>query len=342
MGTNITSTPQGPNSSAMWIDPDRGSIQGLLLSDRIRFYVDHVQMIDPFTDSNLGPASYDLTLGLECWYADHLKETGQAKRILAPGESLVLPPNSITFVTTKEKLNMPFYVAARFNLKLRLLHEGLLLGTGPQIDPGFIGRLSCPIHNVSSEKISITPGETFAVIEFHKTTPFAQQQSLNANMSIGDIRRRGESGELKGVAGYPCITFPRHSLDREPVKRYVPAGRLVTSSVEGIEKGQKALRGEVEAALNKFEDQMNRVNLLAYVAVVVVAVSLAAYFFAVVNWNKSVNDASIRAEERMKTLESERAKTELRIEDLEKQVEGLSSTSNLKAGPEPNSRKKPQ
>lgn len=342
MGTNLTkSAHEKSNSSHMWIDPDGSSVQGLLLSDRIRLYVDQVQLIDPFTDSNLGPATYDLTLGDECWYAEHIKETGQAKRILATGERLVLPPNSIIFVTTKEKLNIPFYLAARFNLKLRLLHEGLLLGTGPQIDPGFIGRLSCPLHNISSEKISIAPGETFAVVEFHKTSPFAQQESLTAKMSIADIRRRGESGELRGIAGYPCITFPTQSLDREPVKRYVPAGRLVTSSVEGIEKAQRELRSQVEAALKKFEDQINRVNLLAYVAVVAVAVSLGTYFFATVNWNKSVNDAAVRAEERVKTLESERGKTDLRLRDLEKRVERLSSAPNSNAAQAPRTRKKP-
>jgi deoxycytidine triphosphate deaminase len=342
VGTNITkATPQGANSSAMWIDPDRGNVQGLLLSDRLRFYVDHVQLIDPFTDANLGPASYDLTLGPECWYADHLKETGQAKRVLADGERLVLPPNSITFVSTKEKLNIPFYLAARFNLKLRLLHEGLLLGAGPQIDPGFSGRLSCPLHNISSEKISLTPGETFAVIEFHKTSPFAQEQGLPANASIAEIRRRGESGQLKGLGGYPCLTFPAHSLDREPVKRYVPAGRLVTSSVEGIEKKQQALRELVDRALLKFEDQINRVNLLAYLAVVTVAISLGAYFFAVVNWNKSVNDAAVRAEEHVNALESERGKTELRLEELEKTVEQLSSASSPEAVKKPTGHKRP-
>src|ERR1044072_3014588 len=165
--------PAGENA-AMWIDPDASNVQGLILSDRIMYYAKEVNLIDPFHAGNLGPASYDLVLGPECWYADHLKQSGEAKRILSDGEKLILHPNSITFVSTRETLNMPFYLTARFNLKLRLLHEGLLLGAGPQIDPGFVGRLSCPLHNISSDKISLTCGESFAVIEFHKTSPFAE------------------------------------------------------------------------------------------------------------------------------------------------------------------------
>lgn len=332
---NLTDPEKDRNSANMWSDPDLDNIQGVLLSDRIRFYVDKVRLIEPFTDANLGPASYDLTLGAECWYAEHLKDTGQAKRILAPGERLILRPNSITFVSTRETLNLPFYLVAKFNLKLRFLHEGLLLGTGPQIDPGFRGRLSCPLHNISSEKISLTLGEPFAVMEFHKTSPFAQEEQLAANATIAEIRRRGEAGELKGAGGYPCITFPTRSLDREPVKRYVPAGRLVSSSVERIETQQSELRETVDKELADFRTQIRTVNIMAIIAVATVALSLGAYFFAVVNWNKSVNDAAIRTEERVKLLETEKNNLEHRLKELEQKMDQIltSPKDDLKGRP---------
>lgn len=332
MAGDLTKSPTIVNPTNMWIDPDRGNSQGVLLSDRIRFYVDRIQLIDPFSDSNLGPASYDLTLGPECWYSGHLKDTGQAKRILARGEQLILLPNSITFVSTTERLNMPFYLTARFNLKLRFLHEGLLLGAGPQIDPGFIGRLSCPLHNISSEKICLNFGEPFAVMEFHKTSPFAQQEKLTAITTDAEIRRRGEASELKGLGGYPCITFPTRSLDREPVKRYVPAGRLVSSSIQRIEEEQLKMRKEVDQQLADFMTQMRTVNVLAYIAVVTVALTLSTYFFAVVNWNKSVNEAAVRAEERLKTLESEKSALETRVKDLEQKVDQIAPPSATNAG----------
>jgi deoxycytidine triphosphate deaminase len=311
----------------MWVDPDSSNTQGVLLSDRIGFYVDKVRLIEPFTDANLGPASYDLTLGAECWYAEHLKDTGQAKRILSPGERLILRPNSITFVSTREILNLPFYLVARFNLKLRFLHEGLLLGAGPQIDPGFRGRLSCPIHNISSEKISLSSGETFAVIEFHKTSPFAQQERLTTDTAIEEVRWRGEARELKGVGGYPCITFPTRSLDREPVKRYVPAGRLVTSSVEQIETQQNELKEQIDKELTDFRTQMRSVNFMTFIAVATVALSLGTYFFAAVNWNKSVNDSAVRAEERVKVLETENNDLEKRLIDLEQKMDQILAAS---------------
>jgi deoxycytidine triphosphate deaminase len=314
---------QAEHAQNMWHDPDPTNTSGVLLSDRIQFYVEQVNLMTPFEVARLGPASYDLSLGNECWYAGHLRETGEGKRTLAIGERIVLPPNSITFVSTREALNMPFYLAARFNLKLRLLHEGLLLGAGPQIDPGFSGRLSCPLHNISSEKISLTAGEPFAVIEFHKTSRFAELETFAKTMMLRNIRDRGEQRLLKGVKGYPCVTFPSNSLNREPIKRYVPPGRLVTSSVEGIATAQQALRESVEKTLDDFAKRMRSVNTLAYIGVVAVALSIAAYFFAVVNWNRGVNDAAIRTEENVKHIEAENSELRSRITQLEQQVTNL-------------------
>jgi deoxycytidine triphosphate deaminase len=315
----------------MWHDPDPTNTSGVLLSDRIQFYAEQVNMINPFEAIRLGPASYDLSLGAECWYAGHLRETGEAKRTLTVGERIILPPNSITFVSTLESLNMPFYLAARFNLKLRLLHEGLLLGAGPQIDPGFSGRLSCPLHNISSEKISLIAGEPFAVIEFHKTSRFAELETFAKTVTLADLRGRGEQRLLRGVNGYPCLTFPSHSLNREPIKRYVPPGRLVSSSVEGIAAAQQTLRESVEKTLADFDQRMRNVNTLAYIAVVVVALSIAAYFFAVVNWNRGVNDAAVRTEEHVKHLEAVNSEIRARITQLEQQVTNLDQTQKAAA-----------
>jgi deoxycytidine triphosphate deaminase len=107
-----------------------------------------------------------LTRGPECWYSDHVRETGQAKRILKAGESVVIPPKLIGFATTAEILRLPFYLVSRFNLKLRLLYEGRLVGAGPQVDPGYV---VCLVNCTTSQaRVRLTCSEVFAVIEFQK------------------------------------------------------------------------------------------------------------------------------------------------------------------------------
>ena len=265
------------SNSSLWIDPDSGAQHGVLLSDRIAFYAHRLDLIDVFEHNRLGPASYDLTLGSECWYVDHSDNTGEAKRHLAPGETLVLEPNSIVYVTSHETLNLPFYLIGRFNLKLRLLHEGVLVGTGPQIDPGFSGRLSCPLHNLSSSKVSLTCGQSFAVLEFQKTTPFAQSETLAPSMTLADVQRLGEARRLQGLEGNACLTFPAKSLNREPVKRYIP-GRLVTSSLQRFQRQIFTLEDSVTRELAESKANLRTFNIGAMIAVATLAIPLALYF----------------------------------------------------------------
>jgi deoxycytidine triphosphate deaminase len=87
------------------------------------------------------------------------------------GESgIVLEANSITFVETDVEFRLPQYIAMRFNLHIKLVHRGLLLCTGPIVDPGFRGRLLIPLHNLTSQPLTIKQGEKIVWIEFTKTS----------------------------------------------------------------------------------------------------------------------------------------------------------------------------
>jgi hypothetical protein len=56
------------------------------------------------------------------------------------------------------------------------VYAGILLGTGPQVDPGFSGKLSCPLYDLTNVDILITRGEDFATIDFEKTTELLAAQ----------------------------------------------------------------------------------------------------------------------------------------------------------------------
>ena len=52
---------------------------------------------------------------------------------------LILEQNSLCYVTLQPTFRMPAYIAGRFNLLIRDVYRGLLVGTGPLVDPGFVG-----------------------------------------------------------------------------------------------------------------------------------------------------------------------------------------------------------
>lgn len=151
-------------------DPFPDIVPALLNSADIADYVAHTGMIFPFDPSRLGPASYEMILGGEYLYWDENGKKCSCKDIKT-GDELVLRKNSITYVSVRETFRIPNYIALRFNLRVKHVHRGLLLGTGPLVDPGFHGKLMIPIHNLTNNEYTIKPGENLISVEFTKVSP---------------------------------------------------------------------------------------------------------------------------------------------------------------------------
>ncbi|MGH9433594.1 MAG: dCTP deaminase domain-containing protein, partial [Terriglobia bacterium] len=151
-------------------DSRPGKPCGVLLSDEIEHYVQQFRMIDPFDRKNLKPAAYELTVGDQyslggkpCW----LKE----------GEKITIPPFQVAIIKIAETINLPRFLIARWNIRVKWAYQGLLWVGGPQVDPGWIGPLCCPIYNLSSQEVKIPRGEPIAVMDFVTTTPFLKGKS---------------------------------------------------------------------------------------------------------------------------------------------------------------------
>lgn len=150
--------------------------RGILLSDKIHELCQVGLLISKgYCERNLRPASYTLTIG------DRYIDSDGKWRILSDNEdSFIFKRNSIVFVTTNEEFDIPFYVIARFNIRVTWVYDGVLLGTGPQVDPGFSGHLSCPLYNLTNLDIQIKRRERFATIDFEKTTRLLDTEQPDA------------------------------------------------------------------------------------------------------------------------------------------------------------------
>ena len=138
----------------------------LLISADIFDYVQRTAMVFPFTEENLKSASYSITIGDQIIYWD---ESGRYKSTsLKDSDKFCVPQNSILFIKTEEYFQLPDYLAMRFNLKIDLVHKGILLGTGPLVDPGFSGHLLVPLHNLTTNDYYFKRGGRFVWVEFTK------------------------------------------------------------------------------------------------------------------------------------------------------------------------------
>lgn len=151
------------------VDPFPDIPPALLNSADIANYVHATGMIEPFYPDRLKTASYEVALLGRWFYVD-----GKGKRFegdLKCGEIFELQPNSIAFVSVEPYFRLPDYIALRHNLKIDHIYKGLLVGTGPLIDPGFTGKIALPLHNLTENVYKLVGGKGIIWVEFTKLSP---------------------------------------------------------------------------------------------------------------------------------------------------------------------------
>jgi len=147
---------------------------GQLSSPHIRYCVEKYKILENYEDACMDSATYHMRLGGKVLTWEAGKKVGytlgkcedKKNRVK---RNVILQPNSLTFVTTIEKFNLPKDIIARFNLKSKWVHQGILLGTGPIVDPELVANLLIPLHNFSSQPIEIGYEEKIISVEFTKT-----------------------------------------------------------------------------------------------------------------------------------------------------------------------------
>lgn len=143
---------------------------GVLLSDEIQHYVRTVKLIDPFLEINLKAAGYELSVG------DEYVIGGERRELKLDGE-IRIPPFNVVVIKTAETINLPRFLIARWNVRVKWAYEGLLWVGGPQVDPGWVGHLCCPLYNLSDKEVVLRAGDPIALMDFVTTTPFKPGKS---------------------------------------------------------------------------------------------------------------------------------------------------------------------
>lgn len=119
--------------------------------------------IEPFDDGQIQPASYDLRVGEQGITTStkklvNLRETGY----------LLVNPGDFAIVNVLEEIRLGPQYTARFGLRSKYARKGLIATTGPQVDPGYHGRLIIGITNLAPTPVSIPFKDDFISIEFHR------------------------------------------------------------------------------------------------------------------------------------------------------------------------------
>lgn len=201
-------------------------------------------------------------------------------------DRFALAPNSIAYVTLQPYFRLPSYIAVRFNLTIRDVYRGLLLGTGPIVDPGYHGYLSFPLHNLTANTYHFEAGEVMVWVEFSKISPIVADES--------DI---------------PVAPFPEDKKYRQHVGdylQYATAGASIRSSVPEAVKDAR-MHAESAAARAK---RLERIGWIAGVTIVLAVCSLVISAISL-SWSirSDIRAVERQLDQRVRPLEEARLKT---------------------------------
>lgn len=140
--------------------------------------VDHQDLILPYTEKQLNPNSYDVTLqdtiaiytmDAKEGYADGSNHTlhGVHTETVRIDGHYMLQPGQFVLGATVEKISLPDNMMARFDGKSSLGRLGLCTHvTAGFIDAGFIGTITVELKNENSFPIMLKPGMRIGQVSF--------------------------------------------------------------------------------------------------------------------------------------------------------------------------------
>ena len=119
--------------------------------------------IEPFETGQVQAATYDLRVGRQ-------GATTSAKKIINIEEQgyLALEPGDFAVISVLEIIKLGTQYAARFGLRSKYARRGLIATTGPQIDPGYRGRLMIGLTNLTPNTVTLPFRDDIVSVEFHR------------------------------------------------------------------------------------------------------------------------------------------------------------------------------
>lgn len=317
------------------IDPYPDILPALLNSADIIRYVAKTGMLCPFKPDDLQGATYEVAIKGRVVYWDG-EGNKQVTFLENPSDSFVLQKNSIAFVTLEPFFRIPDYMALRFNLKISHVYKGLLLGTGPIVDPGFQGHLSIPLHNLTSNEYRFYAGDGIIKMEFTKLShhwewddPARIPEDLNKQLVYRrNFIRPGRTVDdyiAKALHGNTSSTVVRSSIPDEidrVNKKSDETTKELTSFKEDTEKRQGEFREDIEGRLH----HVQIVNVATILAIAAMVVSILGFTWNVIS--RQADSADVENTKAYQMLEQKYDDLDQRYDDLRDKYDQLLADSS--------------
>ncbi|HVN66069.1 MAG TPA: dCTP deaminase [Methanomicrobiales archaeon] len=123
-------------------------------------------IIHEFDKEFLNPASYDARAGKQIFKT----RPGRGLTDISEKGVAIIEIGEFAIISTHESFELPKNIAGKIGLRSHYARKGIIILSGPQVDPGFKGILTVGIYNVGPKDVAIPYLEPFCTIEFYKLT----------------------------------------------------------------------------------------------------------------------------------------------------------------------------
>ena len=260
----------------------------------------------PNPEEKLKIAAYEADLLGEIIYWDPKDKI--YRRTLRREEEFVLPANSIAFVSIEPRLRLPNYIALRFNLKIRHVHKGLLLGTGPLVDPGFSGKLLIPLHNLTTNPYTFRGGDGLIWFEFTKISPHEDWSWLRKARPLG---RFGQLGEKP----------PASEMDPVEYLKRAAGDHSIRSSIPGEAEKARVLAERAQGQVQRFSRIVYGLGIASFIALILAIVFGVFPIYSLVE--ESTSFVAGMSRDNLTEMKRAQRELEVRVKALEEKIERL-------------------
>lgn len=188
-------------------------------------------VIEPCDEEQVQGASYDLGVGPQ-----GVTASGKKLVDIEKAGYLLLEPGDVGVVTTLEVVRLDQEHVGRFGLRSKYTRRGVVASTGPQIAPGFHGRLILSLINLAPNPVPLSFKEGFVSVEFHRldrpaSTPYSGPYQDKLKIGAEEI----EFITDQAVMSFSEIQRTVGSLSRD-VEKLADCVENMSRSIETFEK----------------------------------------------------------------------------------------------------------
>lgn len=290
-------------------------------------YIYTCGIIDEFHEEKLKGITYACSFSGNAYFC---KPDEKEMQLLEPDKDgyYFINSNSITYLEIAETIRVPEYLALRFNLSVSNAYKGLLLGTGPIVDPGFVGKLYIPLHNLTANEYKIKKGAELILIEFTKQSRNDKWKSTTAPTDVPSPTI--QTKEIEPLRTFKKDYITKALTGKNDFRNRHDANYVSSSIPEAIKKSVE----QASEAKNSVDKIKTRVTIGEVVALITIAFTVFSLLLPTwqtfYSFNKERSEYQSTIIEYQETIkELDQRLISLEIDDKQEQLDTLQEQLNV-------------